>query len=164
MNLFHLTPFLPFAYLIIVEVRMILIWWLIFINSYQIIFLKGYNPGQKGGIIMLLYNGLFIVIVALLIVAGVCLGLLIALVVFTLGRRSSSPSPTNNTTIPVNQSKRIADTTMKMTVGLMAIVFAAQLIPMETNRIAAAILVVGGLAVVFGSWIQFRRIWILPIA
>ena len=107
---------------------------------------------------MILHDGLFIVIVALLIAAGICLGLLIALVVFTLGRRNSSPSAAANTTTPVNQTKRIADATLKMTVGLMAIVFAAQLIPMETDRIAAAILVVGGLGVVIGSWIQFRRI------
>ena len=107
---------------------------------------------------MILYSGLFIVIVALLIVTGVCLGLLIALVVFTLGRRNSSPSTTTNTTTPVNQSKRIADATVKMTVGLMAIVFAAQLVPIETNWVYATILLVGGLGVVIGSWIQFRRI------
>lgn len=107
---------------------------------------------------MILYNGLFIVIVALLIVAGICLGLLIALVVFTLGRRNSPPSTTTNTTTPVNQGKRIADATVKMTVGLMAIVFAAQLVPIETNWVYATILLVGGLGVVIGSWIQFRRI------
>ncbi len=106
---------------------------------------------------MIIYNELPIVIVALLIVAGVCLGLLIALVVFTLGSRSSSPPLINNTPTPVNQSKRIADTTMKMTVGLMAIVFSATLVPVEKNWVFATILLVGGLVVVL-SYIQFRRI------
>lgn len=106
---------------------------------------------------MITYNELSIGIVALLIVAGVCLGLLMALVVFTLGRRSSSPSPVNDTPTPVNQARRIARYTMAMTAGLVAIVFAAELIPMETNRIAAAVLVVGGLTVVVLSWVQFRR-------
>jgi fatty acid desaturase len=96
--------------------------------------------------------------VALLIVAGVCLGLLIALAVSILGRRSSSQSPINNTTTPVNPNKRIANCTMAMTVGLMAIVFAAQLVPIETNWVYATILLVGGLAVVILSWVQFRRI------
>lgn len=107
---------------------------------------------------MIIYSGLLTVIVALLIVAGVCLGLLIALAVFILGRRSSSPSPVNNATTPISPSKRIADTTMKMTVGLMAIVFAAQLVPIEKNWVYATILLVGGLAVVILSWVQFRRI------
>ena len=110
---------------------------------------------------MILYNGLFIVIVALLIVAGICLGLLIALVVFTLGRRSSSPPPSNDTPASLNQSKRIANSTMSMTVGLMAIVFAATLIPIEknwVNWVFAAILVVGGLVVVVRSYIAFQRI------
>jgi dipeptide/tripeptide permease len=107
---------------------------------------------------MIIYNGLFIVIVALLIVAGVCLGLLIALVVFTLGRRSSSQSPTSDAPTPLNQSKRIADTTMKMTVGLMAIVFSATLVPVEKNWVFASILLVGGLVVVILSYIQFQRI------
>jgi hypothetical protein len=47
---------------------------------------------------------------------------------------------------------------MAMTVGLMAIVFAAQLVPIETNWVYATILLVGGLAVVILSWVQFRRI------
>jgi dipeptide/tripeptide permease len=92
---------------------------------------------------MNLGSGLLIVIVALLIVAGICLGLLIALVVFTSGRRNSSPAPVNDTPAPANQARRIANCTMAMTAGLVAIVFAAELIPMETNRIAAGILVVG---------------------
>jgi hypothetical protein len=107
---------------------------------------------------MIIYSGLFTVIVALLIVAGVCLGLLIALAIFILGKRGSSPSPINNTTTPVNPNKRIVDTTMKMTVGLMAIVFAAQLVPIETNWLYASILLAGGLVIVILSWIQFRRI------
>lgn len=107
---------------------------------------------------MTLYNELFIVIVALLIVAGVCLGLLIALVVFTSGRRSSSPPLTNDTPASVNQSKRIANSTMGMTVGLMAIVFSATLVPVDKDPVAATILVVGGLAVVVLSLVQFRRI------
>lgn len=107
---------------------------------------------------MTLQNELFIVIVALLIMAGVCLGLLMALVVFTSGRRGSSPPLINDTPTPVNQSKRIANCTMAMTVGLMAIVFAARLVPIETNWVYATILLVGGLALVILSWIQFRRI------
>ena len=107
---------------------------------------------------MIIYNELSSAIVALLIMAGVCLGLLIALVVFTLGRRSSSPPLINDTPTPVNQSKRIASTTVAMTVGLMAIVFSATLVPIEINPIAATILVIGGLVVVVLSWIQFRRI------
>ena len=57
---------------------------------------------------MILYSGLLIVVVALLIVGGICLGLLIALVVLASGKRNSSPSPTSDSTTPVNQSKRIA--------------------------------------------------------
>jgi hypothetical protein len=107
---------------------------------------------------MILHNGLFIVIVALLIVAGVCLGLLIALAIFILGRRSSSPPPVSDTPSSPNQAKRIANCTMAMTAGLVAIVFAAELVPIEPNHLYAAILVIGGLAVVIGSWIWFRRI------
>lgn len=107
---------------------------------------------------MIIYNVFLIVIVALLIVAGACLGLLIALVVFTLGRRNSSPQPINNTPTPANQNKRIANCTMAMTVGLMAIVFAAKLVPIETNWVYASILLVGGLIIVVLSWVQFRKI------
>ena len=107
---------------------------------------------------MIIYNGLFIVTVALLIVAGVCLGLLIALVVFTLGRRSSSPPLINDTPTPVDQSKRIASYTTAMTVGLMAIVFSATLVPVGQNPLFATILLVGGLVVVVLSLVQFRRI------
>jgi len=111
---------------------------------------------------MIIYNGLFLVTVALLIVAGVCLGLLIALVVFTLGRRSSSPPLINDTPTPVDQSKRIAKRiasyTTAMTVGLMAIVFSATLVPVGQNPLFATILLVGGLVVVVLSLVQFRRI------
>ena len=107
---------------------------------------------------MVICNELSIVIIALLIVVGVCLGLLIALVVFTLGRRTSPPPPVSDVSSPPNQAKRIANCTMAMTAGLVAIVFAAELVPIETNPLYAAISLIGGLAVVIGSWIWFRRI------
>lgn len=107
---------------------------------------------------MITYNELSIGIVALLIVAGVCLGLLMALVVFVLGRRGSSPPLINDTPTPVNQSKRIANCTMGMTVGLMAIVFSAKLVPIEANSVYATILLAGGLVLAILSWVQFRRI------
>ena len=107
---------------------------------------------------MVIYSGLFTVIVALLIVAGVCLGLLIALAVSISGRRSSSPSPINNTTTPVDPNKRIANCTMAMTVGLMAIVFSATLVPIEKNPVIATILLIGGLVIIALAWFQFRRI------
>jgi len=107
---------------------------------------------------MTIYNVLSSAIVALLIVAGVCLGLLMALVVFVLGRRGSSPPLISDAPTPVNQSKRIANCTMGMTVGLMAIVFSAKLVPIETNWVYATILLVGGLVLAILSWVQFRRI------
>lgn len=107
---------------------------------------------------MALHSELFIIAVALLIVASVCLGLLVALAVFVLGGQRPVRSPANANPSSVTQSKIIADTTMKMTVGLMAIVFSATFVPMEANRFVAAVLVVGGLAVVILSWYQFRRI------
>lgn len=107
---------------------------------------------------MNLYNEMFIVIVALLIVAGICLGLLIALAIFILGRRGSSPPATNDTPTPINQSKRIANSTVTMSVGLMAIVFSATLVPIEKDPVIATILLVGGLVIIALAWFQFRRI------
>lgn len=104
------------------------------------------------------YNEMFIVIVALLIVAGICLGLLVALAVFILSRRGNPPPPTNDTSPPTNQSKRIADSTVTMSVGLMAIIFSATLVPIEENPVIATILLVGGLGVIALAWFQFRRI------
>lgn len=107
---------------------------------------------------MILYNGLFIVITALLIVAGVCLGLLIALAISILGKRGSPPSPTNDTQTPINQSKRIANSTVAMGAGLTAIVFSANLIPIKENPVLGTIVLVIGLAAIAWAWIQFRRI------
>jgi energy-converting hydrogenase Eha subunit A len=68
-------------------------------------------------------NELFIVVVALLIVAGICLGLLIALAISILsGRVSANPTITNGTPTPTNQSKRIANSTVMMGAGLTGIV------------------------------------------
>lgn len=110
------------------------------------------------------YNELFIVIVALLIVAGICLGLLIALAIFVLGRRSSSQLPITGTPTSIDRSKRIANFTVMMSVGLTAIVFSANLVPIEKNSLFCAILLVGGLAVVALSWFQFPKIRILLLA
>lgn len=104
------------------------------------------------------HHDMFIGIVALLIIAGICLGLLIALVVFILGRRGSSPPPNNDTPAPVNKSKRIANSTVTMGVGLTAIVFSATLVPVEKDPVMATILLVGGLVIIALAWFQFRRI------
>jgi len=62
----------------------------------------------NGGVVMSLGNGLFIVIVALLIVAGICLGLLIALVIFVSGLRTKQ-GDTKNLSNPVGDSSPQGD-------------------------------------------------------
>jgi len=104
-------------------------------------------------------NELFIVVVALLIVAGMCLGLLIALAISILsGRVSAKPPTTNSTPTLINQSKRIANSTVMMGAGLTGIVFSANLVPIEKNSWIAGILLVIGLTVIVLAWFQFRRI------
>ena len=103
------------------------------------------------------------VVIALLIVASVCLGLLIALAVFILSRPGSCPSPTTRPTAsdaasPADQNKRIANCTVAMSAGLVAIVFAANLVPIGQDRVTAGILLAVGLVVIGLSWYQFRRI------
>ena len=108
---------------------------------------------------MNLTNEVFIVIVALLIFAGICLGLLIALAISILsGRISANPPATNSAHIPINQSKRIANSTVMMGAGLTGIVFSANLVPIEKNSWIAGILLMIGLAVIVLAYFQFRRI------
>ncbi len=103
-------------------------------------------------------NEFFILVVALLIADGICLGLLIALAISILGGRVSAKPPTNSAPIPINQSKRIANSTVMMGVGLTGIVFSVNLVPIEKNSWIAGILLVIGLAVIVLAWFQFRRI------
>jgi hypothetical protein len=107
---------------------------------------------------MHLFNEILIALVALLIVAGIGLGLLIALAIFILGRQGNSPPATTTRPPAINQSKRIADCTVAMSAGLTALVFAARLIPIEENPFIAAILLIFGIGAIIWAWFAFRRI------
>lgn len=105
----------------------------------------------------------FMIVVALLIVASIGLGLLIALAIFILGRPRNRPSPTTRPTAsdapsPADQNKRIANCTVAISAGLVAIVFAANLVPIGQDRVTAGILLTVGVAVIGLAWYQFRRI------
>ena len=105
----------------------------------------------------------FMVVVALLIVASVCLGLLIALAIFILSRPGNCPSPTtrqpaSDTPPPADRSKRIANCTVAISAGLVAIVFAANLVPIAHNSVIAGVLLAVGLAAIGLAWYQFPRI------
>ena len=105
----------------------------------------------------------FMVVIALLIVASVCLGLLIALAIFILSRPGSCPSPTtrppaSDTSPPADRSKRIANCTVAISAGLVAIVFAANLVPIGQDWVTAGILLAVGLVVIGLAWYQFQRI------
>jgi hypothetical protein len=108
---------------------------------------------------MHLFNEILIVLVALLIVAGIGLGLLIALAIFILGRQGNSPPATTATPPAVNQSKRIANCTVAMSVGSSALFFlAASLVHIQEHLVIAIILCILAIAAILYAWVTFQRI------
>jgi len=107
---------------------------------------------------MHLFNEILIVLVALLIVAGIGLGLLIALVIFIFGKQHNLPPATNEKRPAINQSKRIAYSSVALTAGFFALAFAATLIPIKQDLITASILVILGIGFVAVGLFYFRKI------
>jgi hypothetical protein len=109
------------------------------------------------------FNEIFIALIALLIVTGIGLGLLIALVIFILGRQGNAPPATTTTratTTPrtVHQSRMIANATFALSAGFAALIFAARLIPIKEDPIISSILVLLGIVLVGLALFYFRRI------
>lgn len=102
-------------------------------------------------------NEIYFALIALLIIAGISLGILISLAIFILGKQDGTAQTSSASKAPVDRNKRIANLTVKMGAGLTAIVFSANLVSIEQDNILAAILLVIGLGVVVFSWIQFHK-------
>jgi hypothetical protein len=110
---------------------------------------------------MHLFNEIFIVLVALLIVVGIGLGLLIALATFILGNQRTSFPATNAKRPAINQRRRIAYSSVvsiAVSSGFTALVFASRLIPIKEDPLTAGILVVVGVIVIAMGLFFFTRI------
>jgi hypothetical protein len=103
-------------------------------------------------------NEIFIVVVALLIVAGICLGLLIALAIFIL-RKQGNPPPVITTTPPAsNQSKRIANSTVAMSAGLSLLILAVRMVIPDRNIGYIILFTVVGIGAVIYAWVNWTKI------
>jgi hypothetical protein len=100
------------------------------------------------------YNEIFIVVVALLIIAGICLGLLIALALFILRKQDNPSSPTPPANI---QSKRIANSTVAMSAGLSLLILAVRMaIPDKSIGYIILFAVIGISAVIY-AWVNWTK-------
>ncbi|MGA7678379.1 MAG: hypothetical protein WCA51_08445 [Dehalococcoidia bacterium] len=107
------------------------------------------------------FNEISIVLVALLIVAGICLGLLVALVIFILGKQRNLLPATNAKRPAINQRRRSlysSGASIAVGVGFAALVFASRLIPIKEDPNTAWVLIISGIIIVAIGLFCFSKI------